>query len=134
MSQAIELARQWVAKADNDLLNADNNLAANQIPTDTVCFHCQQAAEKLLKAYLACLRVEVPRTHDLLALLEHILPQCRTAEQLRANLALLMPFSVAVRYPQEFMPSIEDAREAREAAEAVRQWLTSTVPWLAEPA
>ncbi len=29
----------WLAKADNDLLNIDNNLAAEHVPWDTVCFH-----------------------------------------------------------------------------------------------
>ena len=52
MSEEIELARQWVAKAANDLLSADNNLKAEKSPADVVCFHCQQAAEKLLKAFL----------------------------------------------------------------------------------
>ena len=36
-----ELARQWLTKAQNDILNADNNLNAEQVPLDTVCFHCQ---------------------------------------------------------------------------------------------
>ncbi len=53
MTENLEIARQWLAKAMNDLLNADNNLKSEVIPFDTVCFHCQQAAEKLLKAYLA---------------------------------------------------------------------------------
>jgi hypothetical protein len=44
MSGHSELARQWVEKARNDLLCADNNLAAAKIPYDAVCFHCQQAA------------------------------------------------------------------------------------------
>lgn len=44
--------RVWLEKADNDLLNIDNNLSATTIPWDTVCFHSQQAAEKLLKALL----------------------------------------------------------------------------------
>jgi HEPN domain-containing protein len=48
MSERIEIARQWLAKARNDLLNVDNNLRAEVIPYDTVCFHCQQAAEKVL--------------------------------------------------------------------------------------
>lgn len=42
----------WLRKADNDLLNAENNLAATRAPWDTVCFHAQQAAEKVLKAFL----------------------------------------------------------------------------------
>ena len=45
----IQIAKQWVAKADNDLLNADNNLKSEEVPFDTVCFHCQQATEKILK-------------------------------------------------------------------------------------
>ncbi len=52
MNAEMELARQWLAKAQNDLLNADNHLKSEIIPHDTVRFHCQQAAEKLLKAYL----------------------------------------------------------------------------------
>ena len=44
MREEIELAKQWLAKADNDLLNADNNLSSERVPFDTVCFHCQQAA------------------------------------------------------------------------------------------
>jgi HEPN domain-containing protein len=66
----MEIARQWVAKARNDLLNADNNLKASEIPFDTVCFHCQQAAEKLLKAYLAANGQTPPATHDLMLVLE----------------------------------------------------------------
>jgi HEPN domain-containing protein len=52
MERGLEQARQWVRKADNDLLDADNNLRSERIPFDTVCFHCQQAAEKCLKAAL----------------------------------------------------------------------------------
>ncbi len=52
MDKQSEHARQWIEKARSDLLNADNNLASKEVPYDTVCFHCQQAAEKLLKGYL----------------------------------------------------------------------------------
>ncbi len=40
------LVRQWISRAENDLLNVRNNLAAQEIPWDTICFHSQQAAEK----------------------------------------------------------------------------------------
>ena len=42
----------WPAKAENDLLNVENNLAAAHVPWDTISFHAQQAAEKLLKAFV----------------------------------------------------------------------------------
>jgi len=107
MTEELELARQWVIKAGNDLLNADNNLHAETIPLDTVCFHCQQAAEKFLKAFLVGKGRIYPITHDLLAILENILPINLDAEQLRDNLALLTPYAVEVRYPDDFfMPSL----------------------------
>ncbi len=69
MSDEVTLARQWAAKAENDLLSADNNLKAAEVPLDLVCFHCQQAVEKLLKAFLVAGAHFAPRTHDLLLLL-----------------------------------------------------------------
>ena len=39
MSDDLRVGRQWVAKACNDLLDADNNLASEMVTTDTVCLH-----------------------------------------------------------------------------------------------
>jgi hypothetical protein len=36
MSDKIEIGKQWIAKAKNDLLNADNNLKAEEIPSDSI--------------------------------------------------------------------------------------------------
>lgn len=36
-----DLIRAWVLKAEHDLLNIENNLAAREIPWDTVGFHAQ---------------------------------------------------------------------------------------------
>lgn len=129
MCENLELACQWVAKARNDLLNADNNLQAEEIPFDTVCFHCQQAAEKFLKSYLVAQEQNPPHTHDLLLLLERILPFNPEAEELRDALVLLMPYAIEIRYPDDwFQPSTEDANEARDAAEQVLGWLNTVLP------
>ena len=125
----IELSKQWVAKARNDLLNADNNLRAEEIPFDTVCFHSQQAAEKLLKAYLVANSRPYPITHDLILILESVLSLDQTAERLRDALALLMPYAVEVRYPDDwYTPSEQDAVEARNAAGEVLAWLENAAP------
>ncbi len=118
-----EIAKQWFQKAKNDLLNADNNFHSEKIPYDTVCFHCQQAAEKLLKAFLINNNNEIPYTHDLLLLLEHILKIDNSAEELRDYLIILIPYAVEIRYPDDwFMPSPEDALEARNATAKVIKW------------
>lgn len=129
MSGESEIARQWLAKAMNDLLNADNNLKAEEVPYDTVCFHCQQAAEKLLKAFLAARGEPPPMTHDLFLVLENVSPLNSHAGQLGDDLAILMPYAVEVRYPDEsHMPSEQDAREARAAADHVLKWLEAALP------
>jgi len=133
MSEQMEAGRQWLAKARSDLLSADNNLQAAQTPFDAVCFHCQQAAEKLLKAYLAGKGKPHPITHNLFLILERILPLEPGAERVRDALAILVPYAVEVRYPGEAsMPSRSDAEEAREAASQVLEWLEESLPELFE--
>ena len=62
--------RRWVEKAEHDLRNAEYVLGlAEDCPTDTVCFHCQQCVEKYLKALLIHHGIDFPRTHDLVVLL-----------------------------------------------------------------
>ena len=127
----LEIARQWIMKAQNDLLNADNNLRSERIPFDTVCFHCQQAAEKYLKAVIYAKGSAVPLTHDLILLLEKILVFRPDAEILREPLALLNPFAVEVRYPDDwFMPTEEDTQEARNVTEQVASWVKKSFPQL----
>jgi len=129
MDENIRLAKKWVEKATGDLLNADNNLNAENVPFDTVCFHCQQAAEKLLKAYLIAKGKNYPLSHDLLLILEDIKDFDKSAEELRDYLITLNPYAVEIRYPDEyFMPSREDAVEARQTAEQVRKFISTKCP------
>jgi HEPN domain-containing protein len=126
MSANKDIARLWIAKAENDLLDADNNLQSARIPFDSVCFHCQQAAEKLLKAFLAGNGIPPPRTHDLLALSEAVFPLAPSVERLRESLSLLTPYAISARYPDDEgeLPDLTDAQEARHHAQLVLNWLT----------
>jgi HEPN domain-containing protein len=64
-----------------------------------VCFHCQQAAEKYLKALLQEHGSVVPRTHDLDDLLDLLLPHDATLAPLRKALHSLTRYAVDYRYP-----------------------------------
>jgi HEPN domain-containing protein len=67
--EVVEVLRQWVRKAEHDIEAANRIMAIEDgCPFDTVCFHCQQAAEKYLKGLLTYLGIQAPRTHDLKAL------------------------------------------------------------------
>jgi HEPN domain-containing protein len=129
MERGLEQARQWIRKADNDLLDADNNLRSERIPFDTVCFHCRQATEKCLKAVLVFRQQPHPLTHDLLWLLEQVLGMLPRAEELREDLILLMPYAVEARYPGDTaLLTCEDAGEARTAAGRVHDWVRYACP------
>ena len=66
--------------------------------TDIVCFHCQQCAEKHLKAFLFFNDVHFPKTHDLRLLLELAQKHC----QLELKLSDIIPlnrYTIEGRYP-----------------------------------
>ena len=75
MNEAIiDVVRQWLRKAASDWETVLILSAHAESPRDTVCFHCQQHVEKLLKAILTLHGIEAPRTHNLRRLLQLVEP------------------------------------------------------------
>lgn len=109
---------QWVHKAETDLDAAESLLESQRPLLYPASFHCQQAAEKYLKAFLVSRQVDFPKTHDieeLLDLVESVDPA------LGASLRDVIPltrYAVDVRYPGE-MPEPTEA-QAREALRLAR--------------
>lgn len=66
---------------------------------DQVCFHCQQSAEKYLKARLEEANIRIPKTHDLEELLDLVLPLESLWSALRPALEKLTDFGVEFRNP-----------------------------------
>jgi HEPN domain-containing protein len=54
-----------VAKAEVDYRTAERLVTDPDPIRESIAFHCQQAVEKYLKAFLVSLQVEFPKTHDL---------------------------------------------------------------------
>ncbi len=112
--------RTWVAKAESDLLNIRNNLRAEQVPWDTVCYHAQQSAEKMLKAFVVSRGQTVSRTHDLPALLADAVAAGGPLEALRSDCRLLTRYAVVLRCPGGLgEPSEQEGRQAVAAAERI---------------
>lgn len=119
----------WLRKADHDFLNIENNLAAKNIPWDTVCFHAQQVAEKVLKAFLVAHGHDILKTHDLIALLAQCINLDRTLSDLEADCRKLTSYGVAARYPDDLFEPVEaDARELVSAAWRVRARILTLLP------
>jgi len=91
---------EWVSKAEGDFVTAGRELRARKSPNyDAVCFHCQQCAEKYLKAVLQVNDKHIPKIHNLIELMALCLQIDSTFEMLRADLIVLERYSVRVRYP-----------------------------------
>lgn len=74
-----EEVKNWIIKGLNDYKTAQKliNLTEDEIVTDTLCFHCQQSAEKFLKAFLVNSGVDFERTHSL----EYLIKLCSTIDK-----------------------------------------------------
>ena len=92
---------KWVYKAETDWEVAHELAEKNPPPRDVVCFHCQQAAEKYLKALLQESGLVVPKTHDLVKVLNLLLPGDATLGRLRRMSRSLIQYAVDYRYPGE---------------------------------
>lgn len=103
--------KQWLTKANDDLKIVEHelDLPEKEIVKDAVCFHCQQAVEKYLKAFLIYHKTEVERTHDI----EHLLDQCALIDKDFVNIEVreLSSFGVDIRYPDDFyVPNMEEVK------------------------
>ncbi len=94
-----KLTVEWIEKADNDLAAAQGLLKIKPLLTDQVCFHCQQAIEKYLKARLHHLGLPVEKTHNIEKLLDQLIATDKTLRSLRRGADTLTRFAVDYRYP-----------------------------------
>jgi HEPN domain-containing protein len=118
-----DLLAEWVEKAEGDFWTAWRELRARKHPNyDGVCFHCQQCAEKYLKGFLQMKGELVPKTHNLLTLLELCIPSDPAFELQQDLLLQLNQYAVRFRYPGE-MALKEDARAAFNALKSVRRFM-----------
>jgi HEPN domain-containing protein len=94
-----------------------------QIADELVGYHCQQAVEKFLKARLAMLGVNYPKTHNLLALVELLEVQGRHLPADLADLDLLTPYATVYRYEEPSHTNPFDRGMAREFVRRLRAWV-----------
>lgn len=119
-----DLIIKWVNIADRDLMAAEQGLKVYPVLSEIVCFHCQQAAEKYLKAYLVKHQVEFQKTHSIMSLINI----CSTVDsEFKDKLLyadLLTDYAVEIRYPDEwYEPTIEEAKDAYRVACEVKQFV-----------
>lgn len=122
MDKKSELIRGWIHKAEHDLAMAELALKYKPELRAPICFHCQQAVEKTLKAYLVYLDIPFKKTHSLTYLLDLISDNEDIGDKLYSYAEILEGYAVEIRYPDgSCEPTEGEAREAYKIAEEIKQ-------------
>jgi HEPN domain-containing protein len=118
-----------VKKAEHDLLTSETMVGLHQPPLEIVCFHCQQCAEKYLKAFLVSEGVDFPKTHDLRRLVDLCAGRCAQFRELDDAALGLAGYAVGIRYGEDWRDiGLGEAREALQHASSIRTFVRSRLP------
>src|SRR5262245_31101140 len=109
-----KLTREWVRKAEADYRLAVKLARGSEPFHDQLCFHCQQSAEKYLKALLQESGRAIPRIHLLRDLASLLGPPQGELRSVLRGLKFLTRFAVGTRYPGE--------NASKRQAEAALRW------------
>lgn len=114
---------EWERFAEMDYVTAihlDKTLYPKQM--EIICYHCQQCAEKYLKALTEHLGKEIEKTHDLGNLAMTIAESLEVPQSVLVSCAKLTQYGVKIRYPQEFEMSDSHVKAAIADMENVKAW------------
>ena len=125
MKGQLDEIRQWIIRGDHDLGTAKITFLHIPEYLDTVTFHCQQAVEKYLKAYLIFQSTTFRFSHDLIYLLDLISQKDNDFENYYDSVSELQGYAVEIRYPNETIYlSNEKVENAIIIAKDVREFVT----------
>jgi HEPN domain-containing protein len=105
------LVEGWLRHAGDDARIARGCLDLAPPAHGGAAYHCQQAAEKLLKGFLVLAGVDFRKTHDLDTLTQSLLPHFPTLRPLLTLMSLWTAWGAAYRYPGEDEPEPEPSTE-----------------------
>ena len=116
--------KDWLEKGNHDLEDAQR-LFENGGYTDTICFLCQQAAEKYLKGYLVAKNAVPAAIHHL----EDLARNCAKFEkdflELLDSCLLLTRYYIETRYPP--LVPIEYTKDETKKAIAIAEEITALI-------
>lgn len=98
-------------------------------PLEIICYHCQQAAEKAIKALIVYYGGEggMPKLHDLSFLLNQIKNKVCIEDKYYDYADILTLYGVSVRYPNELFLEERHVKEALECSDEILRWVQSIV-------
>jgi len=124
----LNIIDEWLRYALNDLIVAKhcfNDLHPKQ--TEIASYHCQQCAEKALKAFLIYKDTEPLKSHDLKLLCIMCQDIDNSFSGISSLCAHLTPYGVTARYPDELVPDENMVKIAIQNAQQVYDFCISKI-------
>jgi len=120
-----KLTKDWILLADGDLCAAEIILNDESHLTNICAFHCQQAIEKYMKAYLIEKSIPLIKTHDLIKL-NGMISEVENIGIDEKKLFAVNEIYIETRYPGELglvpsgMPTNEEVNRFLEYAKEIK--------------
>jgi len=123
-----DLIAEWIKYSDTDL-KAAKHLYDNMCPAplDIICYHCQQSAEKALKAFWIYSSMKPPKTHDLILLRSECEKIDESFNEIADNCVNLNDYSSQPRYPTEIEITNEDTLLALQDSEKISEFVKEKI-------
>jgi HEPN domain-containing protein len=126
--------RGWLKKVADDLRGARIDLAADPPFIEDALFHCQQTAEKSLKAFLTSHDSPFKKTHDLDELGRACLALDADLKESLLSVVTLTVFAWEFRYPGDSqVPSMQEAHEYLTTANQLYTVILARLPQVCHP-
>lgn len=116
---------EWIAMAETDYGVAKHLFETYYPkPLEIICYHCQQSAEKAIKALIIEFGAQggLPKVHDLSFLLNQIKNKVKVSERLYDYADTLTPYGVSIRYPNELHLEERHAKAALDYSLKIIDW------------
>ncbi|MBF0352331.1 MAG: HEPN domain-containing protein [SAR324 cluster bacterium] len=126
MDDKEELVKNWLIKAQHDLLAAKKLSNDPESYADVAIYHCQQAGEKAVKGFLVLQDQEFPKTHDIRLLVQLAIRINPSFQQYQETAEILTPYATEFRYPGDLLePTSEELQDALKKAEEIFNFVAS---------
>lgn len=124
------LVDEWLRRAHSNLERARAGKTSDEVLYEDLCFDCQQAVEKSIKALLVQLGVEFEKIHSISKLLKQVESADVIVPEKIKETAELTAYAVDTRYPGDYDPVLQPEYElvltmAERAVHWVEEKITS---------
>ena len=120
------VADEWISYAESDFDVAKFGKVSVRVKNETLCFFCQQVAEKSIKAVCVWYEIKFPKTHNIEFLLKLLKKNNINIPKLVMESNRLSDYAVLTRYPGDHDEiKTKEYKAALKIAENCLKWAKS---------